>query len=174
MRRYNNKELITEIQNGNEQVLVYLAKKYFHPARRALRLKGIKDSETPEFFSSVLIKVWLDILHHKFPSSIEFETFLFNSLGDNARESKEKKRANPLNSETLFSDRQKSIVAQCVSILDEHAKNLVHAYYAEQLSFEKIAVRFSYSNAVIAQHEVYKAMNQLEGIVKLRLNISLN
>ncbi len=174
MSRYNNKQLITEIQNGNEEVLVYLAKKYFQTARRTLRVKGVKDSETPDVFSMVLIKTWLNILHHKFPSSIEFETFLFNSLQEYVYETKEKKRNNQLRSEAVFPDQQKAVVAQCVSILDEGGRNLVHAYYAEQLSFEKIAERFNYSNAVIAQHEVYKAMNQLEGIVKLRLNITLN
>jgi len=116
----------------------------------------------------------MDVLHHQLPSSIELETFLFNSLQEYVNEAKEKKRDNQLKSVTLFSDEQKSVVAQCVSILDENARDLIHAHYAEQLSFEKIAERFSYSNAVIAQHEVYKAMQQLEGIVKVRLNISLN
>jgi DNA-directed RNA polymerase specialized sigma24 family protein len=174
MSLYNNKQLITEIQNGNEQVLVYLAKKYFHSARRVLRVKGIKDAQTPAIFSTVLIKAWMDILCHKFPSSIEFETFLFNSLEDHIKEIKEKKNRKILAADAIMAGEQAGIVAQCVSILDENATNLVQAHYAEQLSFEKIAQRFNYSNAVIAQHEVYKAMSQLEGIVKLRLNISLN
>ena len=174
MSRYNNKQLVTEIQNGNEQVLVYLARKYFQAARRILRMKGMGDSETPDVFSNVLVKVWINILHHQFPSSIDFETFLFNSLQDHVFEIKEKKKNNQLKSETIFSEEQKSVVAQCVSILDENARNLVHSHYAEQLSFEKIAKRFNYGNAVVAQQEVYKAMNQLEGIVKLRLNIFLN
>ncbi len=173
MSKYHNKELITEIQNGNEDVLVYLAGKYFQQAGRVMRMKGIKDSSTPGIFSTVLVKVWLDILQHKFPPSIEFETFFFNSLQDFIRESKGKKR-NQLKSADVFFDQQKEVVGQCVSILDEHARNLVQAHYAEHLSFEKIAVRFNYSNAVIAQHEVNKAMSQLEGIVKLRLNIALN
>jgi DNA-directed RNA polymerase specialized sigma24 family protein len=174
MSRYSNKQLITEIQNGNEEVLVYLTKKYFQTARRILRMKGLKDSQTPDTFSNVLIKIWMNILHHKFSPSIEFETFLFNSLQEHINEIKEKKGSNQMKQDTLFSEQQRLVVAQCVSILDETERNLIQAYYAEQLSFEKIADRFSYSNAVIAQHEVYKAMTQLEGIVKLRLNISLN
>ncbi len=174
MSRYNNKQLITEIQNGNEESLVYLADKYFQSARRVMRLKGIKDTDTPDIFSTVLVKVWLSILHHKLPSSIEFETFFFNSLEEYIVETKERRRNNQLKSAIVFSDQQKSVVAQCVSILDENAKDLVYARYGDHLSFEKIAERFNYSNAVIAQHEVGKAMNQLEGIVKLRLNISLN
>ena len=174
MSRYSNKELITEIRNGNEDVLVYLAGKYFRHAGRIMRMKGIKDSSTPGIFSTVLVKVWLDVQHHTFPPSIEFETFFLNSLQDYITDLKEKKRDNQLKSTDLFSTQQKEVVAQCVSILDENAKNLVQAHYAEQLSFEKIAVRFNYSNAVIAQHEVNRAMSQLEGIVKLRLNISMN
>lgn len=174
MSRYNNKQLITEIQNGNEDVLAYLAGKYFPHARRVLRIKGVKDSSTPGIFSTVLIKVWFNILHHKFSPSIEFETFFFNSLNEYVQELKDKKRKNKLKSDDLYSDQQKEVVAQCVSILDENARNLVYAHFAEHLSFEKIATRYQYSNAVIAQHEVHKAMSQLEGIVKLRLNISLN
>jgi DNA-directed RNA polymerase specialized sigma subunit len=172
MSRYNNKQLITEIQNGNETVLVYLAGKYFQLARRILRMKGIKDASSPGIFSTVLVKVWFDILHHKFPTSIEFETFFLNSLHEFVQEMKNKK--NNTESKNDFSDHQKEVVAQCVSILDSNARNLVYAHFADYLSFEKIAERFNYSNAVIAQHEVSKAMNQLEGIVRLRLNIAMN
>jgi DNA-directed RNA polymerase specialized sigma24 family protein len=174
MSRYSNKQLITEIQNGNEEVLVYLAGKYFQSARKILRLRGVKDASTPGIFSAVMIKVWLGILHHRFPPSVEFETFFFNSLAEYVKEAREKRKNNQLKSGDIFSGQQRDVVAQCVSILDENARNLVYAHYAEHLSFEKIAERFSYSNAVIAQHEVNKAMSQLEGIVKLRLNISRN
>ncbi len=174
MSRFNNKQLITGIQNGNEDVLVYIAEKYFPQARRVLRMKGFNDSSAPEFFSTVMVKVCMDILHHKFPSNIEFETFFFNCLQESIHDEKNKKRGNQLKPDPVFSDQQKSVVAQCVSILDEQSRNLVHAHYAERLSFEAIASKFEYSNSVIAQHEVNKAMNLLEGIVKLRLNILNN
>ena len=174
MSRFNNKQLITGIQNGNEDVFVYLAEKYFPLARRMLRMKGLKDSSTPEFFSTVLVKACMEIMHHKFSTSIEFEPFFFNCLQDNIQVEKNKRRKNQLKPDSVFSDQQTAVVAQCVSILDEGARTLVHAYYAERLSFESIAEKFNFSNAVIAQHEVNKAMNVLEGIVKLRLNISLN
>jgi len=57
MGRYSNKQLITEIQNGREEVLVYLAKKYFQTSRRILRTKGVRDSQTPDIFSRVLVNV---------------------------------------------------------------------------------------------------------------------
>ena len=152
---------------------MYLSSKYFQHAGRIMRMKGVKDSMTPGIFSTVLVKAWLNVKQHAFPSSIEFETFFFNSLQDYLAELKESKR-NQLKPTDLFSIQQKEVVAQCVSILDENARNLVQAHYAEQMSFEKIALQFNYSNAVIAQHEVNKAMSQLEGIVKLRLNISMN
>ncbi|MCX6291896.1 MAG: hypothetical protein NT126_09055 [Bacteroidetes bacterium] len=174
MSRYSNKQLITEIRNGNEDVLDFLATKYFSHARRVIRLKGIKDSTAPELFSIVLVKAWFDVLFHKLPANIDFEAFFYSSLEDYIRELKDRKKNNSLKSDSLFSNHQKEVVAQCVFILDEQAKKLVHAHYGEKLSFEKIASRFNYSNAVIAQHEVNKAMNQLEGIVKLRLNISAN
>ena len=174
MKHYNNKEIVTEIQKGNEEVLSYLSGKYFQQARRIMRIKGVKDADTPDFFSSTMVKVWIDISHQKFPVNIELETFLFNTLQEYIDEHIGKKSQNRLKTVDLFSENQKSVVAKCVSILDESAKNLLHARYAERLSFENIATRFNFSNPVIAQHEVDKAMNQLEGIVKLRINISVN
>ena len=170
MSRFNNKQLIAGIQNGKDEVIVYLAEKYFPYTRKLLRTKGVRDSRTPEFFSLVLVKVCLDIVQNKYPSSIEFETFFFNSLKDSILEWKSRRA----DDEVSLSNQQKLIVAQCVSILDEHSIKLVHAYYAEQLSFETIAAKFNYSNPVIAQHEVNKAINQLEGIVTLRLKSSIN
>lgn len=174
MSRFNNKQLIAGIQNGKDEVIVYLAEKYFPYTRKLLRTKGVMDSMTPEFFSLVLVKVCLDIVQNKYPSSIEFETFFFNSLKDSILEWKSRRGDDGLNEEAFHSNQQKLIVAQCVSILDEHSIKLVHAYYAERLSFETIAAKFNYSNPVIAQHEVNKAINQLEGIVTLRLKSSIN
>ena len=174
MSRFNNKQLIAGIQNGNNEVIVYLAEKYFPYTRKMLRTKGVRDSMTPEFFSSVLVKVCLDIVQNKFPSSIEFETFFFNCMKDSILEWKSRQGDDTLGEEVSLSDQQKLIVAQCVSILDEQSKKLVHAYYAERLSFETIATKFNFSNPVIAQYEVNKAINQLEGIVTLRLMSSLN
>jgi len=172
MSRYSNKELIAEIQNGNEEILVYLTGKYFSQVRRILRMRGWKDSLSPEIFATVLIRVWFDVSGPGFSPSVDLETFFFNSLQDYLTELRKKNQLDLSNDP--FSTDQKEVVSQCVSILDEQARNIVHARYAGHLSFEQIASRFNYSDAVIAQHEVNKAMNQLEGIVKLRLNISLN
>ena len=174
MSRFNNKELIAGIQNGNEEIIVYLSEKYFPYARKLLRTKGISDSSTPEFFSNVLVKVCFDVIRHQLPTSIELETFFFNSLNDVVHEEKKNKHANRMKVEADWMHSQVEVVAQCVSILDEQSIKLVQAYYAERLSFETMAVRFNYSNPVIAQHEVNKAIAQLEGIVRLRLNMSEN
>lgn len=74
----------------------------------------------------------------------------------------------------VFSDQQRDIVAGCVNLMEVDNRRLLAARYAENLSYEQIAVRFEYSNPVIAQFEVNKAMNQLEGIARARLNISSN
>ena len=59
----------------------------------------------------------------------------------------------------------------CVAIQDDDTRKLLFARYAERLSFEQIAVRFAYSNPVIAQFEINKAMNRLEDIVRIQLNL---
>jgi len=74
----------------------------------------------------------------------------------------------------VYTDNQKEIVSDCVSIMDPDSRRLLAARYAEKLSYEQIAARYEYSNPVIAQFEVNKAMTQLEGIARARLNISSN
>jgi hypothetical protein len=66
------------------------------------------------------------------------------------------------------------VAARCVSILDESAQKLLFARVADKLSYERIKEEFQFSNAVIAQYEVTKSFDQLEGIVKLRMNLSSN
>jgi flagellar biosynthesis/type III secretory pathway chaperone len=174
MSRFNNRQIIDGIQNGNEEILVYLIERYFQQLRRYLRMKGVQDTLTPVFFSNALAISLMEIQQHAFPSGFEFEPFFLNHLKELIDQEKNIIKDNHLKRFDLISEEKKSVVAQCVAILDEQSKKLVQAYYAEGLSYEAIAVKFNYSNPVIAQHEVIKAMNQLEGIVMLRLYISLN
>jgi DNA-directed RNA polymerase specialized sigma24 family protein len=174
MPRYSNPEIISAIHNGNEEVLFYVSRKFFQPARRWLRRKGVPDEKTPEIFISILLKVFREIQQQRLSVHIDFESFLFNSLDDHFRQEKTKGRDERFKTESSFSDENKEIVAQCVSILDEENRKLLFSRYAEKLSFEQIAVRFNYSNPVIAQFEVNKAMNRLEAISRIQLNIESN
>jgi len=171
MPRYSNPEIISAIHNGNEEVLFYVSWKFFQPARRWLRRKGVPDEKTPEIFISILLKVFREIQQQRLSVHIDFESFLFNSLDDHFRQERTKGREERFKTESSFSDENKEIVAQCVSILDEENRKLLFSRYAEKLSFEQIAVRFNYSNPVIAQFEVNKAMNRLEAISRIQLNI---
>jgi DNA-directed RNA polymerase specialized sigma24 family protein len=174
MNSNKNRKLVDEIKNGSDDVLVYLAANYFKAAQKVIRSRGFRDSASPEIFTDVLIKVWLAVRQPEVPSNIEFDTFFFNSLNDYLAEQKKKKKNKLIDPAELMKKQQAEIVARCVLIMDEDLIRLLTARYAEQLSFEKIAQRFNYNNAVIAQHELNKAVHQLEGIVKLRMNNSLN
>jgi hypothetical protein len=55
--------------------------------------------------------------------------------------------------------------------MDDHSRELLFSRIADKMSYEHIMEKFKYSNAVIAQYELNKAYDQLEGIVKMRLNI---
>ena len=57
MSRYTNPEIISDIQNGKEEVLFYVSRKFFQPARRWLRRKGVPDDKTPEIFVTVLFQL---------------------------------------------------------------------------------------------------------------------
>ena len=167
MKRFSKKNIIDEIQNGNEEVLGRLSQKHFPSIRRLLRIRGIRDSETPQVFSHILATVFINLSKRKTVSDIDFEEYLLNSANDYVKNRKQILH-------NVNSNNDDEITAHCVSILDEHLQKLLFARVVEKLSYEKIAERFQYSNAVIAQYELDKAFQQLEGIVKLRLNVSLN
>ena len=46
---------------------------------------------------------------------------------------------------------------------------MLTAYFADNLSYEEIAVLFQLSNPAIAEHEVSRQMRKLEEIVKVTL-----
>lgn len=172
MKRYRNSEVIAEIQNGNKEILFYLSRKYFQSSRRLLRRKGLPDDRTPEVFSAVLVRVYRDLKQSKLSSEIDFEAYLFRAMEDFVKEDKAARRENKVRLSVTYSDQQRDVVSQCVSILDDQAEDLLIARYAEKLSYEEIASRFELTNPVVAQEHVSKAMELLEGIVKARLNLS--
>jgi hypothetical protein len=172
--RVNKKEIISEIKFNNEGVLPVLAKKYFPASRRIIRINGLRDSETPEVFSKVLAHVYLTIQQEHIPYNIDFEDYFFTTLHEWIDKIKqERKSKTKLKFTDLISDKNK-VAADCVAILDEQYQQLIYARVIEKLTYEKIAERFRFTSAVMAQQEFNKAYNQLESIVKVRMNISLN
>ena len=174
MSRYTNPEIISDIQNGKEEILFYISRKFFQPARRWLRRKGVPDDKTPQIFVSVLLQLFREIQQQKLSIHVDFESYLFNSLEDFFLQEKAKKKNQRYQLGPLFSDQQKDAVSMCVKIQDEDTRKLLFSRYAEKLSYEQIAVRFEYSNPVIAQFEINKAMNRLEDMSRIHLNLDQN
>ncbi len=170
MKRYSKREILSEITNGNEEILVYLSRKYFSVARRVLRIRGFRDERTPEIFSEVLASAYSNLQNLKV-DHIDFEKYFLDSLNEEIKSRKEERKKNVMRD---LANQPAEVASQCVSIMDEQAQKLLYARVSEKLSYEKIAEKFQFSNAVIAQYEVNKAFNQVEGIVKLRMNISQN
>jgi hypothetical protein len=169
VKRYSKHEILSEINNGNEEVLVYLSHKYFPVARRLLRIRGFRDEQTPDIFSDILAGVYAELQNQKV-DYIDFDTYFLNALNEDIKTRKEMRKKNMADA----INQPAVVVSQCVSIMDDHAQNLLFSRVAERLSYERITDKFQFSNAVIAQYEVNKAFNQLEGIVKLRMNIQQN
>lgn len=169
MKRYTKHEILTEIKNGNEEVLVFISGKYFSTVRRMLRVRGIRDEQTPDIFADVLAKVYAD-LRYRADDKIDFETYFMNALNEEVKSLKS--HSAPRSKFPVIESEE--VAARCVSILDEEAQKLLFARVADKLSYERIKEEFQFSNAVIAHYEVTKAFDQLEGIVKLRMKISSN
>lgn len=163
MARYSNQEIITLIQNGDEDVLFYLTGKYFQSSRRWLRRQGVLDSDTPSVFSTVLLKVYREIQKSNFSKNNDVEVFFFNSLKDELNHLRAGGKEKP--------EEETPVIARCFSILSEESKKILSERYVENLSFEQIASRENFSNPVIAEFEFTKAFSQFESIVKSRLYV---
>lgn len=169
MKRIAKSEILSEIINGNEEVLVFISNKYFPSVRRMLQARGIRDEQTPAIFAHVLAKTYAD-LHYRGDYKIDFDSYFMNALNEELASVKKKL----LPEIKQARSEREEIATKCVSILDQDAQKLLFARVAGRLSYERIKEEFKFSNAVIVQYEVTKALDQLEGIVKLRLNISSN
>lgn len=170
LSRKSNDEIIASLRNGEEESLYDLSKKYFQSSRRWLRRKGISDSATPGIFAKVMVKVYRDIQHRKVSNHVDLDKYLFNMLNEQIQDEKSNKKLFKKNGLKPSSDLERDAVVSCFSILDDQSKKLLSARYTEKLTFEEIASRFDFSNPVIAEFELHKALNQFNQISKARLN----
>lgn len=168
MAKYSNQQLFNSILNGEEEILFYLTKKYFHSTRRWLLRNGCRDSDTPAIFSKVIVNVCREIQQNNISPNVDFELFFFNSL----REYFKNRKADKKYDQELIPSEEKEIISSCFSILDESSRKILAARYAEKLSFEQIAARLNFSNPVIAQFEFNKAFSQFGKISRVRLNVA--
>ena len=172
MSKLTNREIFSEIREGNEDMLIYLHERYFQQSRRWLRRQGFPDQQTPLVFSEVLVRLFREIQRKKIPGEVEFEPYFFNMLEEFTNEDKRLRKENKRRITATFTDAEKDIISQCTMILDDQVRKLLFARYVEHLSSEEIAARFGHKNPLFSQSEVDKAMLQLENISRIRLQIS--
>ena len=166
-----NEEIITSLQNGREEELLALSRRYFQSSRRWLRRKGISDSATPAIFAKVLVKIFRHIQQNRLSVHVDLDKYIYNMLNEQLSKEKEDRKFKRQIAILPSTDIEREVAATCFTILDEQNKKLLSSRYTEKLTFEEIAVRFEFSNPVIAEFEIHKALNQFRQISQARLNI---
>ncbi|REJ82446.1 MAG: hypothetical protein DWQ44_12385 [Bacteroidetes bacterium] len=166
MKRKSNQDIFSSVQNGETEILFYLCDRYFSHARKWLRRNGMPDESTPEFFVDLMLDLLEEIRMQNMSSNVEFESLFYNTLKNSFENRKGKGVESPEYSDDIFN----KIAATCISNSDENTRDLLNSRYALNLSFEQIASRFDFSNPVIAQFEVNKAMNRLLDRIKTESN----
>jgi hypothetical protein len=179
VKRYTEKQVMAEIEEGNEDILTYLAHKYFPSSRKYLRRNGFRDKDTPAIFSEVLLETFVSLTGNslalkplKNTQSLSFREYFFNMLKEFADKRKKNRTTQSKNEEVedinnILSKQQTA--AKCVEVLDGDYQKLLYARVVKKMRYEKIAQLFNYSNAVIAQYEFNKACNQLQAVIDARL-----
>ena len=169
----SNEEVINSIRNGKEETLFALSKKYFQSSRRWLRRKGISDTATPAIFAKVLVKMFRDIQQNRLSTHVDLDKYIYNLLNEHLSKEKESRKFKRQPAILPASEIERDAAASCFTILDEQSKKLLSARYTEKLTFEEIAVRFEFSNPVIAEFAVHKSLNQFRQIAQARLNTGI-
>lgn len=165
MSRIKEQSVIDELKNGSTDILLYLTQQYFQSSRRWLRSKGVRDADTPQLFSKAVINLMRELQAKKPSAPVDMEKYIFTKINEALSAYKVK---------TTEGDERMQIsgiqlTARCFAALDDDARKLLSAYYADNLTFEELAVRFEFSNPVIAEFEVNRQMKKLEGIVKVAM-----
>lgn len=169
LRGKTDDAVIRAIRNGSNDPLFDIARRFFSTARRLLRSRGIRDSDTPRVFSGLLTEFARDIRESRIAEQTDISSYLFNVLRQFARDDRAARKGRDDREPNTAVEVDRMIASRCMSILDERSKSLLFARYAERLSYEQIAVRYQYSNPVIAQTEVEKAASLMERILSARL-----
>ncbi|MFM2207136.1 MAG: hypothetical protein RL213_1111 [Bacteroidota bacterium] len=166
MSRYSDQELRYGLRNGSREILFYLGSRYFQTSRRWLRSKGFRDADTPSIFAEAVVRMLRELQQKQLPGHLEVREFLANVLRNYVRDLKRTAAADPA---TEATEERIEAAARCFSILDEDRRRLLSGRYADRLNFEQLAERIGFGNAVIAEAELYKALDNLEHILQARL-----
>jgi DNA-directed RNA polymerase specialized sigma24 family protein len=162
----DNSHLVQELRDSSADALGRLCKRYFQSSRRWLRRQGVKDSDTPGLFADIVLDLTRFIQEKKVTGPIDFEHLLRESTMDRLKRYKDLRRSASSNHPE---DETVEAAVRCFSALDESHQRLLEAHYVEGANFEEVARRFGFGNASIAEFEIDRAMNLLEGLVKVSI-----
>lgn len=170
MSRYTAEEIRSGLKNGSRDVLFYLARRYFQTSRRWLRTKGFRDADTPMIFSDALVRLMREAQQKQFPAQTEIRELFSNVLRNYVRELR--RQAMEGENDDPAAERQE-VIARCFNVLDGPRQQLLTGRYADRLSFEELATRLGYSNAIIAEAELDRSFFSLEQIADVRLSLAV-
>ena len=166
-----NRELIKEIKQGNEEVLLYLYRKYYTDVKRIYSSHQISDSEIPAQVAHAIVKIWMEIHRNGFSENIDLVSYLLNTATEDAeRLASEKKadRKNKFRNNASDNKLPQEIVAECVNVLDDASRKALQWRYAENYSLQQVAEKLKAD--VAATHDLLgKSFLQLSSIVKIRM-----
>jgi len=169
-----NRELIKEIKSGNQDILLYLFKKYYHDMKHVFQSRNVEEKDILAQAAAVIVQVWMEIQRNDFSENIELESYLLNTSKDNAERLAAEKKANKKNKLTDVAVDERTpreIIAECVNVLDTASRQALQWHYAENQSIEKVAEKLKID--VAAAHDfIGKAFTQLSSIVKIRMAAS--
>lgn len=164
--------IIDELKAGRSSAYETLYKEYFGMVRHFVQHNSGDETEAGDVFQDAIIVLFEKVQQADFTLTATLKTYLY-SVSRNIwlKRLREKKPTTVLREfespveveleEKELTERQLTIVEQCMEKLGDPCKTLLHKFYFLKESMQEIAAALNYTNAQNAKNQKYKCLQRL-------------
>lgn len=167
-----DKEILERIENGEEQVLDYLYKKYYRMMLKIVLTNNGTEDEAKDVYQEALIVFWQKVVSKKLVLTSKISTYLYSICLNQWRKELERKRRlshEEKDGETYQTHEEEQnyeIVLKYIDKLGDPCKSILMHYYFDGMSMSDIAERMNFANTDTAKTKKYKCKKRLDVLIK--------
>jgi RNA polymerase sigma factor (sigma-70 family) len=177
-----DEHLVELIRQDNDGALAFLYEKNIRMIMKYVLQNNGTEKEAISLLQDALVILWEKVKKQDFTLKSRLSTYLYGVvknlwLRELARQKKmssldalaDNPGHNPGLDEALESDEMKEIVKSCLARLSEICRNVLIAFYYEELSMQEISRRLGLAGEDVAKSKKYQCKKELERLIKQAL-----
>jgi RNA polymerase sigma factor (sigma-70 family) len=177
-----DEHLVELIRQDDDGALAFLYEKNIRMIMKYVLQNNGTEKEAISLLQDALVILWEKVKKQDFTLKSRLSTYLYGVvknlwLRELARQKKmssldalsDNPGHNPGLDETLESDEIKEIVKSCLARLSEICRNVLIAFYYEELSMQEISRRLGLAGEDVAKSKKYQCKKELERLIKQAL-----